>query len=546
MSATVRMSRWRADDLVPLAERLRYMEACRLAIAAVVVAVAVAPHRLLGVSGTSWLLVATGGFVSFFAAGGALWRWSGRRGLPVFGALLVGDALFLGFVTWATGGTASPLRFLMAVHLVAVTLLASYRTSLRLGLWHSLILTSIYYAEQAGHRWPGVPVVTSTDRQLQFAAFLVALWLLALATAAFSAVNERELRRRRYDLEALAAMAARIEQASGPEQVAGVLVEAVAEEFGFPRAMVLALPSEGPPVVLAGAGGPKAGLKLAVQADSVLGELYHRRSTMLLSDLPPADHRWLMEAMPGAGDVALFAMTSEGRCIGVLVAEHSLARGSRIERRVVSAVERFASHAALALRNALLLEEARRSAVTDALTGIANRRGFQDRLEKEVSRAMRVGEELSLVLLDLDHFKALNDTYGHQMGDEVLKAVAAALRSRLRHFDTPARYGGEEFAVVLPSCGLAEAVTVAESLREAIAAIDGLPAVTVSAGAATLPNHGLDWNSLLGSADRALYRSKRGGRNRVSAADVALGDLPVPAWADDLATNAEVGLEWPG
>ena len=115
-----------------------------------------------------------------------------------------------------------------------------------------------------------------------------------------------------------------------------------------------------------------------------------------------------------------------------------------------------------------------RLAATDGLTKIANRRTFEATLEREVARATRSAEHLSLVMVDIDHFKALNDMHGHQAGDEVLRNVAAALAIECRDFDTPARYGGEEFAVVLPGCGPEEARGIAERLRQAVA---GAPAV---------------------------------------------------------------------
>ena len=150
-----------------------------------------------------------------------------------------------------------------------------------------------------------------------------------------------------------------------------------------------------------------------------------------------------------------------------MVLEHT--GGAKIERRVVTGLERSASYAALALRNAWLLEQVQRLAATDGLTKIANRRTFESTLEREVARATRSAEHLSLVMVDLDYFKALNDTHGHQAGDEVLRNVAAALSCECRDFDTAARYGGEEFVVILPGCNADEAFVIAERLRAAVA-----------------------------------------------------------------------------
>jgi diguanylate cyclase (GGDEF)-like protein len=151
------------------------------------------------------------------------------------------------------------------------------------------------------------------------------------------------------------------------------------------------------------------------------------------------------------------------------------------------------------------------------LTAIANRRTFDSTLAREVARAARSGEAVSLVVLDIDHFKRLNDEHGHQVGDEVLRQVAGVLAGHARGFDTVARYGGEEFAVILPGCETHESLIIAERLREATCESSTVVPVTVSAGVATFPMHAIDAPSLLGAADEALYESKRAGRNRVTA-----------------------------
>ncbi|MGZ6793158.1 MAG: GGDEF domain-containing protein, partial [Mycobacteriales bacterium] len=196
-----------------------------------------------------------------------------------------------------------------------------------------------------------------------------------------------------------------------------------------------------------------------------------------------------------------------------LVVEHT---GRRIQRRVVSGLERSASYAALALRNAWLLEQVQRLAATDGLTKIANRRTFEATLEREVARATRGAEHVSLVMVDIDHFKQLNDTHGHQAGDEVLRNVAAALSCECRDFDTPARYGGEEFAVILPGCGPEEAYDIAERLRRSVSAAPSVVPVTASAGVATYPSHAADADTLVRAADEALYAAKHAGRDRTS------------------------------
>lgn len=188
----------------------------------------------------------------------------------------------------------------------------------------------------------------------------------------------------------------------------------------------------------------------------------------------------------------------------------------------------LAGQAAVSIENVALHETVERQAVTDELTGLANRRRFQETIEAEVARSRRFGQAVGLVLLDIDDFKAVNDTYGHQQGDAVLREVARVLRASSRDIDEPARYGGEELAVVLPGTDLEGAHRLAERMRERIEALRlpvlGDPSaaplrVTASFGAAAVPEAAQDVRGLVAAADEALYQAKRSGKNRtVSAA----------------------------
>lgn len=176
----------------------------------------------------------------------------------------------------------------------------------------------------------------------------------------------------------------------------------------------------------------------------------------------------------------------------------------------------------IALENAHLQTVVRRQAVTDELTDLANRRRFMEVLHQEVARAARFEQPLALVLFDLDYFKQINDRYGHQVGDEVLRATAAVIRGRVRETDLPARVGGEEFGVILSGTDVHGATALAENLRIDLTQLvdvlgPGSP-VTASFGVAEIERGG-SAEFLIGSADRALYRAKALGRNRVCAAD---------------------------
>jgi diguanylate cyclase (GGDEF)-like protein len=152
-------------------------------------------------------------------------------------------------------------------------------------------------------------------------------------------------------------------------------------------------------------------------------------------------------------------------------------------------------------------------AITDGLTGLHNHRHFQGRLRRDLEIARRAGRPLSIVMFDVDHFKAYNDTYGHPAGDEVLRRVAEALRHEARAADLVARYGGEEFVVAMPDADRDAAHAAAERIRRHVLA-EGV--VTISGGIATFPADGVDAETLIERADRALYRAKREGRDRIA------------------------------
>jgi diguanylate cyclase (GGDEF)-like protein len=181
--------------------------------------------------------------------------------------------------------------------------------------------------------------------------------------------------------------------------------------------------------------------------------------------------------------------------------------------------------AAASLENITTHEKVSEQAVTDELTGLPNSRAFRELIEREASRAERFGHELSLVILDLDDFKRVNDTYGHLQGDEVLRTVARILTSEPRAIDEAARYGGEEFVIALPETAMAGAVEIAERVRtrlesQPVAMVEGEGTlhVTASFGVATMPASATDVRELFRVADEALYEAKRDGKNRVVGA----------------------------
>ena len=227
-----------------------------------------------------------------------------------------------------------------------------------------------------------------------------------------------------------------------------------------------------------------------------------------------------------AGEPLLFPLAEE-RGDGVLLVLSAPAGGFTEEQR--RRAEGLAPQAAIALEHARLHELARRDAATDPLTGLANRRRFLDLLDEELRRAGRYGRSVAVVVADLDDFKAVNDRFGHGVGDDVLRAVAGEFRSCCRNVDLPARLGGEELAVLAPESDVDAAAELAERLRRGIEELrvdtpHGKLSVTASLGVAAAPP-AVSAELLLHAADAALYSAKRAGKNRVArwkAADLEM------------------------
>lgn len=183
-----------------------------------------------------------------------------------------------------------------------------------------------------------------------------------------------------------------------------------------------------------------------------------------------------------------------------------------------------ADQLAVAVNQAHLFAQMQQQALTDVLTGCYNRRSFEMQLERDLHFATRMRQPVSLIMLDFDNFKNINDQAGHEAGDLALKMLADNLKAELRAVDTAARFGGDEFVIILPKATTEGAVLVAERLRMRVEEMDvpGFGSVTSSFGVATFPDHASSRDTLVVAADRALYNSKNAGRNRVSVNDTVL------------------------
>jgi diguanylate cyclase (GGDEF)-like protein len=225
-----------------------------------------------------------------------------------------------------------------------------------------------------------------------------------------------------------------------------------------------------------------------------------------------------------AGGYLCVPMMAQSETLGVLFLESR--DPSRTMREYTGEAKRqlattVAEHIALALASLKLRETLKLQSIRDPLTGLYNRRHLEECLERELKKAMRGHRSVGAIMIDLDHFKQVNDTFGHPAGDAVLKTLAKFLRNHTRAGDVVCRYGGEEFLIILPEAGLQDTLERAERLRNDVRNIDfhhrgqALGMVTLSVGVAAYPEHGLTSESLLQAADEALYRAKAEGRDRV-------------------------------
>jgi diguanylate cyclase (GGDEF)-like protein len=355
---------------------------------------------------------------------------------------------------------------------------------------------------------------------LQRAVVMIVAISLLVGGLALLALRRGTLRERRYS-RAQAEFAGAMQSAGDEGEADGLLKRHLERELGG-ETIVTVLRRDAAGDRLRAGTPPRPGSSLAAA----------------LSDAKPRDCLAIRRGSPhrqGAEEplvaCELCGMSGPASCqplligdgiIGSVLIEDPDSRAERGARVITDSI----TQAAPILAGLRTLARAQSRATTDALTQLPNRWALQDALKRMLAQATRSRRPLALVLLDIDHFKRLNDTHGHDAGDRALIAVGQALTSALRESDLAARTGGEEFAVLLPDTPLEGALAVAEQLRSAIAAVelDQLDevALTASFGVAVLGLHANEAESLIQVADRALYAAKRAGRDRVEVAEAPL------------------------
>ncbi len=222
-------------------------------------------------------------------------------------------------------------------------------------------------------------------------------------------------------------------------------------------------------------------------------------------------------AIVGSKSFIAAPLLEDNRLLGVLIV-HQCERARKWKQSEASLVAAIADQVAVAISHAQLFAQVKQQAITDGLTGLYNHVYLKNRLTQEMRRAQRKNVPLSLLMLDLDLLKQINDTYGHPVGDQAIRQVAWTLKNLLRSGDTAARYGGEEFAVILPETSLAEAAIIAERLCKQVNSnvVPGLGHISISVGAAAFPDQAESEEELVEKADKALYVAKHSGRNQIS------------------------------
>jgi len=332
-------------------------------------------------------------------------------------------------------------------------------------------------------------------------------------------VFQRALRGRVERRDALIDIVRGVNATLEPQKIAEVIVDRASTWVPAPCWAVVSADLSGQLSVLADRGlTPDMGPAVYAIATWVM----HRGQEFVAADL--ARDTRVTDASVGA--VIAFPLSCRGRKVGALIAldRQASTREPRMSATMLRAVRVLLEPASVALDNGLLLKRAEALSVTDDLTHLYNSRYLNQVLRRETKRASRSGRPLSLLFIDLDGFKAVNDTHGHLFGSRALVEAAAVIRSSARETDMVARFGGDEFAIVLPDTGAEGAFAVGARVRDKIAAYkflaaDGLDIhLTGSVGVATLPDVAASADELVQAADKAMYQVKESGKNGIVAA----------------------------
>jgi diguanylate cyclase (GGDEF)-like protein len=359
-------------------------------------------------------------------------------------------------------------------------------------------------------------------QRMALALLKIVLFDMGLAMDTYIHASASTLRRKNEQLEALNRLAVTLTSAQEPTVILDQVMVQGADLIGAMGACIAFYDADAQRFkdwVTHGLS-PEFVRHMEFRPGGLADEAFGYGTHILSNDRPETRHPLsrLTRAEGIRGFVCL-PLTSRAGRLGVIYFYR--ADRDSFEAAEIELLTTFAHLAAAAIENARLYARLENEARTDTLTGLCNRRVFDRRLEEEQRRARRYGKPYALMLVDIDHFKRVNDDFGHPAGDAVLAALGHLLALQVRDVDTVARYGGEEFAVIFPEIGGSVAKEIGERMRRAIAGTPfGLPdgrhiGVTVSIGVSCFPNCAVDAQAALGTADQALYVAKQAGRNRV-------------------------------
>ncbi|MEO8293719.1 MAG: sensor histidine kinase [Actinomycetota bacterium] len=373
--------------MVPLQERAAFLEVVRVTFALMVISAAWLVPPIAGDHRVPIVLISVA-YIVIGAAPHTLTRLSRPRVLGLLQAALLTDGLYVAWVLLATGGTESPFRFFIYVHIIAVTLAASYRTGLKIALWHTLLYLLLFRAAVGGFLPRADGPFADGAAQGSASALVIFLrvcgfWMVALTAAAFSALNERELRMQKIDLQLLSEWVAGAAQLTSTDDIADSLLGSLQATYGFARGAVLASPKDD--LKLVGALGITDPGAIDPGLDAVVSRAWATRDVVAVAKLDPASDPRLAALMPDAENVLVVPMFADrGYRVGVVVLEHPGHR--RIKRWIVTMVRQFTTHAGMGLHGTWLMET-----IQEQLSEI---RGLKDRVvAQNLSLESRVAEQ---------------------------------------------------------------------------------------------------------------------------------------------------------
>lgn len=489
---------------------------------------------LLVVATALYILLLEMGFISFtptfLTAAGVLLLWNrfasaayGRHWQTSAVSWVSGvlDVAVCTLLVRETGGMSSVLLPLYFIIVVGAAAHVDARFGAVLLLLSGLCLSAMAIPEvfqlpapqplEAPPDYVGDPADDSRYRGIAIGSLLAFLIPVLYSSADLSSKlrsREEALRKANTNLNTLYEIGRPLADTLSTERVADTIVQGLSSSFGMERVELLLLSQEGE-------------LRSVRRIPETVGggtKESERRNALR--------SRMEQQGPVQEGQRIYMPIGTKARLLGLLVAELP-PPGRSLDPDELNTIRLLSSQAGIAIENARLYETTERLSRTDGLTQLYNHRFFQERIKEEFKRSDRFGQTLSLLMIDVDDFKRINDAFGHQAGDDVLQRIARVVRDSLREVDVPARYGGDEFAIILPDTGLREAIEVGERLRRSVEKYPftaaGTPvSLTLSLGtAARLPQSAERPEDLIKMADQALFQAKSRGRNALLAYPVA-------------------------